>query len=96
MMGWYAIGGSYSQSVKGNPGIFEEPFQIKNITEFVKKNDRNFKFETHTRMLQQLRVEFFQNPGLPDSLVLKWPYFGVASHFELRPCSCPFAYIFSV
>ena len=37
MMSWYAIGGSYSQSVKGNPGIFEEPLQIKNITEFVKK-----------------------------------------------------------
>ena len=37
MMSWYTIGGSYSQSVKGNPGIFEEPFRIKNIKEFVIK-----------------------------------------------------------
>ena len=26
-MSWYAVGSRYSQSFKGNPGIFEEPFQ---------------------------------------------------------------------
>ena len=29
-MSWYTVGGWYSQSLEGNPGIFEEPFEENN------------------------------------------------------------------
>ena len=73
-MSWYAIGGSYSQSVKGNPGIFEEPFRIKNITEFVIKRQKflkDFGLKQICNVMKGPRISSSQKQNLLNKWITK-------------------------
>ena len=85
-----------SQSVKWNPGMFNQPLENKNQEIGRKRTDKTSAKQTKkylTQMLQQLHVEFFPNPRMRDFLASTWLCFEVAFHFVQRPYSYPYASI---